>query len=59
MENRKATVSDVHGTRCKGVGNPIYNMPGSPPLNIETLTDQVVQQIDRRITAWRERMGKI
>jgi len=31
--------------------------PGAP--SIEALTDQVVQQIDRRMTAWRERMGRI
>jgi hypothetical protein len=58
-ESRKATASGVRGTRGKGLGTSIHNMPGSQPLNIEALTDQVVQQIDRRMTAWRERMGKI
>jgi hypothetical protein len=59
IESKKATASGVRGTRGKAVGTSIHNMPGSLPLNIEALTDQVVQQIDRRMTAWRERMGKI
>src|SRR5262249_47402149 len=29
-----------------------------PPVDIEKLTDQVVRQIDQRITAFRERLGK-
>jgi hypothetical protein len=59
MENRKGTVPGVHVTRAKRTGTSIHNIPASQPLNIEALTDQVVQQIDRRMTAWRERMGKI
>jgi hypothetical protein len=31
----------------------------APALNLESLTDQVVRQIDRRMVAWRERMGRI
>lgn len=30
----------------------------SPAINLEQLTDQVVRQIDRRLVAYRERMGK-
>jgi hypothetical protein len=59
IESRKATASGDHGTRGKRVGTSLHNIPASQPLNIEALTDQVVQQIDRRITARRERMGKI
>jgi hypothetical protein len=29
-----------------------------PRFNIDQLTEQVVQQIDRRVIAWRERMGR-
>jgi hypothetical protein len=29
-----------------------------PPVNVEHLTEQVMHQIDRRIVAWRERMGR-
>ena len=29
-----------------------------PMVNIENLTEQVMRQIDRRVTAWRERMGR-
>jgi hypothetical protein len=28
-------------------------------VNIEQLTDQVMRQMDRRMTAWRERRGRI
>jgi hypothetical protein len=30
-----------------------------PAFNIEQLTDQVMRQMDRRMTAWRERRGRI
>ncbi len=29
------------------------------PINVEHLTDQVIRQIDSRMIAWRERMGKV
>jgi hypothetical protein len=32
------------------------SMPG---VNLEQLTDQVMRQMDRRMTAWRERHGRI
>ena len=32
--------------------------PSSPPLNVDRLADQVLQQLDRRVSAWRERMGR-
>jgi hypothetical protein len=28
-------------------------------INLEQLTDQVMRQMDRRMTAWRERRGRI
>jgi len=60
MESRKATTPDTHSTRGKRAGTSMQNTSAPPtPINIEALTDQVVQQIDRRMTAWRERMGKI
>jgi hypothetical protein len=59
-ESRKATTPDLHSTRGKGAFTRMQNTSEPPPpVNIETLTDQVVQQINRRMTAWRERMGKI
>lgn len=30
----------------------------APAININSLTEQVMDQIDRRVVAWRERMGK-
>ena len=32
--------------------------PAAPAINIESLTSQVMDQIDRRVIAWRERMGR-
>jgi hypothetical protein len=32
---------------------------GEPPLDLNRLTDQVVQAIDRRIIAQRERLGRV
>ena len=32
--------------------------PAPPAVNIEQLTDQVMRQFDRRITAWRERTAR-
>jgi len=31
----------------------------TPAINLEQLTDQVMRQMDRRMTAWRERRGRI
>jgi hypothetical protein len=31
----------------------------APAANIEQITEQVIRQIDNRLIAWRERMGKI
>jgi len=31
----------------------------APVIDVNTLTDQVIRQIDQRATAWRERMGRI
>lgn len=59
-ESWKATTPDLHSTRGKGAGTRMQNtLEPPPPVNIEALTNQVVQQINRRMTAWRERMGKI
>jgi hypothetical protein len=33
--------------------------PLSPNINVTQLTDEVMRQIDRRLVAFRERMGKI
>jgi hypothetical protein len=31
----------------------------APAVNVEHLTDAVLRQLDRRVTAWRERMGRV
>jgi hypothetical protein len=35
------------------------NAAPTPAVNLEQLTDQVMRQMDRRMTAWRERRGRI
>lgn len=43
-----APTSSLHG---------LMPIPAPPPINVESLTDQVMRQIDRRVGAWRERTG--
>lgn len=38
---------------------PWARAAAAPPMNIEYLTDQVIRQIDSRVVAMRERMGRI
>ncbi|MEO7143708.1 MAG: hypothetical protein ABI165_09425 [Bryobacteraceae bacterium] len=38
---------------------PWLKTPAAPTVNVEQLTDQVIRQIDNRMIAWRERMGKV
>jgi hypothetical protein len=33
-------------------------VPAAPAINVEALTSQVIQQLDRRLVAYRERMGR-
>jgi hypothetical protein len=39
----------------------LHHQPAAPApaINVEALTSQVMQQIDRRLVAWRERMGRV
>ena len=32
--------------------------PVPPPLNVDRIADHVLDQLDRRVTAWRERVGR-
>jgi hypothetical protein len=38
---------------------PWPDRPSAPVVDVNRLTDQVIQTIDRRLTSWRERMGKV
>jgi hypothetical protein len=44
-------------TRPSGWAQPALG-PAMTPVNVDMLAAQVVRQIDRRITAWRERTGR-
>jgi hypothetical protein len=42
-----------------GVPSERIPSPAIAPVNVETLTTQVIQQLDRRLIAYRERMGRV
>ncbi len=44
------------GSRSRSDAAPL--VPAAPPINVEALTSQVIQQLDRRLIAYRERMGR-
>jgi hypothetical protein len=36
-----------------------WSKPAIPPLNIDAISDQVARRLDQRMTAWRERTGRL
>ncbi|MBN1657596.1 MAG: hypothetical protein JXA93_04300 [Anaerolineae bacterium] len=62
-----ASATAAHPPQAKGVADGSYLAPGVEveveqgmlPVDVERLTDRVVQAIDRRILAHRERMGSL
>jgi hypothetical protein len=55
------------GTSCRAeavavlpadAAGPATFAPVAPAINVESLTSQVIQQLDRRLIAYRERMGR-
>jgi hypothetical protein len=36
-----------------------FRAPPAPPLNVDALAEQVMNKINRRMTAWRERTGRV
>jgi hypothetical protein len=61
--SRKATEpNELPGRRESNAGNSLETSPAmlpAAPFNITQLTDEVMRQLDRRLVATRERMGKI
>lgn len=61
---RQAASESEPATRPPRVLETIHEAPwaraaAAPPMSIEYLTDQVIRQIDSRMVAMRERMGRI
>jgi hypothetical protein len=66
---RQATSTPVTTTEHMAASQPgiasvpthpwMTNPSPMPAINMEQLTDQVMRQMDRRMTAWRERRGRI
>jgi hypothetical protein len=49
----------IETDRSPAVPEPRTPQPAAaPPINIDALTTQVMDQIDRRVISWRERMGR-
>ena len=57
---RAARPEPSAGTGASGSATPYTPaQPTTPPLDVDRLTDQIIQIIDRRIIASRERLGRI
>ena len=59
VQDEQGPVSAVRPRRNRTPDGYRHTQSGEPAVDIEALTNQVVRQIDRRITAWRERTGRI
>jgi hypothetical protein len=46
------------GPRPTATGGHRLSPPSAPPADVEQLAEQVIRQIDRRMVAYRERMGR-
>ena len=56
----QARSQDAEGTLEAPHKTNRHPVPPAPPeVDVNRLTDQVIQTIDRRLAAWRERMGRI
>jgi hypothetical protein len=63
MRPLEPATSDITSQNAIGAARaesnaPARNLAQQPEMNIETLADHVIRQIDHRITAWKERMGR-
>jgi hypothetical protein len=56
--SRSRAAGQERETRVVEMAPAIPAAPAPPP-NVEWITSQVIQQIDRRLVAYRERMGKV
>lgn len=56
----RRTYSVEAQTAVRQTLNPLSQNPSQgPSVEVNQLTDQVIQTLDRRLTAWRERMGRM
>ncbi|WP_229703819.1 hypothetical protein [Streptomyces albiflavescens] len=54
---QRPTTASIEEPRPPAAPRP--PIPQQPPVNIDQLTDDIVRRIDHRITAHRERLGRI
>ena len=46
------------GEPSRTAAGPAVPSPASPAIDVDALTSQVIHQLDRRLVAYRERMGR-
>jgi hypothetical protein len=54
----KSTVRDTSMRVAAETGIGATSAPTTPSVDVQALTSQVIQQLDRRLIAYRERMGR-
>jgi hypothetical protein len=52
MQSRKTRISNMESGALNSPGRPEF------PINVERVTDEILKQLDRRVIAARERMGR-
>jgi hypothetical protein len=55
----ESKMANTHAARKIGAGLSIQSPSPLAPVNVESLADQVIQLLERRVSAWRERMGRV
>ena len=49
---------NVRGEQPRTTAGPAVPVPASAAIDVDALTSQVIHQLDRRLLAYRERMGR-
>jgi hypothetical protein len=55
----EARMPNIQATRKVGADSSNQGPSHLAPVDVESLADQVLQRIERRVTAWRERTGRV
>jgi hypothetical protein len=58
QESPRAVEETIEMRRFNEVARQVSS-PTGLPANVAQITEHVINQLDRRMVAWRERMGKV